>query len=331
MSRWQWLAMAGSLAMAAPLMAQGWTERSAPAAPERREVEMVIARRARLGVKVNLQARETDSLGAYVEAVTPGGPADKAGLKSGDVITKLDGTSLLGGGDRVPEGRSLPGTRLIELAARLAPNDTIELQYRRGKDMRSATIVTQGDDDMLFRSGPGGRAFAFRFDDDLPGAEGMRRQFDRMRVEGGPGGQMRVWVGGPLADLELAPLNPDLGQYFGATEGVLVIDAPKDSPLGLKGGDVLLSIDGRKAASPGQAHRILQSYDGEEVVKFEVLRNRKKTSVSGKLPKGRDVMREPMPAPGSVQMRRVPVPKGEKTHFWFGSPDEAQVIEIRES
>jgi predicted metalloprotease with PDZ domain len=329
MSRWQWLATAGSLAMAAPLMAQGWTERTAPAGPERREVEMVMTRRARLGVKVNLQARETDSVGAYVEAVTPGGAADKAGLKSGDVITKLDGTSLLGVGDRVPEGRSLPGTRLIELAARLAPNDTIEVQYRRGKDMRTATVVTQGDDDMLLRSGPGGRAFAFRFDDDLPGAEGMRRQFDRMRVEGGLGGPMRVWVGGPLADLELAPLNPDLGQYFGANEGVLVIDVPKDSPLGLKGGDVLLTIDGRKAASPGQAHRILQSYEGEEVVKFEVLRNRKKSTVTGKMPKGRDVMRERMPAPGS--MPRTPAPKGEKTQFWFGSPDEAQVIEIRES
>ena len=83
--------------------------------------------------------------------MTPGGAADKAGLKSGDVITKVDGTSLLGSGDRVPEGRSLPGTRLIELAARLAPNDTIEVQYRRGKDMRTARVVTQGDDDMLFR------------------------------------------------------------------------------------------------------------------------------------------------------------------------------------
>ena len=331
MSRWQWLATAGSLAMAAPLMAQGWTERNAPAAGERRDVEMVITRRARLGVKVNLQARETDSVGAYVEAVTPGGAADKAGLKSGDVITKLDGTSLLGSGDRVPEGRSLPGTRLIELAARLAPNDTIEVQYRRGKDTRTAKVVTQGDDDMLLRSGPGGRAFTFSFDDDLPHAEGLRRQFDRMRVEGGPGGPMRVWVGGPLADLELAPLNPDLGQYFGATEGVLVIDVPKDSPLGLKGGDVLLTIDGRKAAAPGQAHRILQSYDGEETVKFEVLRNRKKTTVSGKMPKPRDVMRERVPGPSSMQMRRMPVPKGEKTQFWFGAPDEAQVIEIRES
>lgn len=331
MSRWQWLAMAGSLAMAAPVRAQGWTERTAPEAPEQRALEMVMARRARLGVKVNLQARATDSVGAYVEAVTPGGPADKAGLKSGDVITKLDGTSLLGGGDRVPEGRSLPGTRLIQLAARLAPNDTIEVQYRRGKDMSSATIVTQGDDDMLLRSGPGGRAFAFRFDDDLPGAEGMRRQFDRMRVEGGPSGQMRVWVGGPLAELELAPLNPDLGQYFGATEGVLVIDVPKESPLGLKGGDVLLTIDGRKAASPGQAHRILLSYEGEELVKFEVLRNRKKTTVSGKMPKGPDWMREQVPTPGSMQMRRTPVPKGEKTQFWFSSPDDAQLIEIRES
>ena len=55
-------------------------------------------RRARLGIKVNLQARDTDSLGAYVESVTPNGPAAKAGLRSGDIITKLDGKSVLTGG-----------------------------------------------------------------------------------------------------------------------------------------------------------------------------------------------------------------------------------------
>lgn len=46
-------------------------------------MSMVMTRRARLGVKVNLQARATDSIGAYVEGVTPGGPADKAGSGAG--------------------------------------------------------------------------------------------------------------------------------------------------------------------------------------------------------------------------------------------------------
>ena len=331
MFRWHVMTMAGSLALGTPLMAQVTMEREPAMAAEKRAMEMVMARRARLGVKVNLQARESDSVGAYVEAVTPGGPAEKAGLKSGDVITKLDGSSLLGGNQRVPEGRSLPGTRLIELAARLAPNDTIDVQYRRGKEMRTAKLVTQADDDTYKMYGPENRAFSFRFDDDHPHVEGMYRQFDRMRVEGFPGGPMKVWVDGPLADLELAPLNPDLGQYFGATEGVLVIDAPKESPLGLKGGDVLLAIDGRKATSPGQAHRILQSYDGDEAVKLEVLRNRKKTTVTGKMPKPENVMKERMPGPGSMQMRRMPMPKGEKTLFEFESPDDVQVLEVRET
>jgi predicted metalloprotease with PDZ domain len=326
MSRWQWLAMAGSLAMAAPLAAQGWTTEP-DLAQDRRDVELIMTRRARLGVKVNLQARESDSIGAYIEAVTPGGPAEKAGLKSGDVITKLDGTSLLGGTERVPEGRSLPGTRLIELAARLEPNDTVDVQYRRARELRTAKLVTQGDDDMFKRMGPGGRAFAFRFDDD---AHGRGRQFDRMRVEGGPGGPMRVWVGGPLGQLELAPLNPDLGQYFGATEGVLVIDAPKESPLGLKGGDVLLTIDGRKAGSPGQAHRILQSYEGEEAVKFEVLRGKKKLTVTGKMPTQADYLRERV-GPGAIHMRRTPMPKAEKTLFEFDAPSDLQEFEMRET
>ena len=87
-----------------------------------RLMHIVMNRRARLGVKVNLQARATDSLGAYVESVSPNGPAAKAGLRSGDLITKLDGQSVLSGGEAEAEAdgrQSLPGLRLIELAARL--------------------------------------------------------------------------------------------------------------------------------------------------------------------------------------------------------------------
>ena len=71
-------------------------------------MRIVMNRRARLGIKVNLQARDTDSLGAYVESVSPNGPAAKAGLRSGDVITKLDGKSVLAGGraERTPSSGS---------------------------------------------------------------------------------------------------------------------------------------------------------------------------------------------------------------------------------
>src|SRR4029450_6549310 len=81
-------------------------------------IRIVMNRRARLGIKVNLQARDTDSLGAYVESVTPNGPAAAAGLRSGDLITKVDGKSVLSGGAAEGERdtrQSLPGLRLIEL------------------------------------------------------------------------------------------------------------------------------------------------------------------------------------------------------------------------
>src|SRR5688500_7515033 len=97
--------------------------------PER-AMEFLMNRRARLGLKVNLRARETDSIGAYVDAVTPNGPAANAGIRSGDMITRVDGKSVLAGrqAEADAERESLPGLRLIELAAELAPNDTIAVE-----------------------------------------------------------------------------------------------------------------------------------------------------------------------------------------------------------
>jgi predicted metalloprotease with PDZ domain len=257
-------------------------------------MEMFMTRRARLGVKVNLQARASDSIGAYIEGVTPGGPADKAGLQSGDVITRLDGTSLLGGDTRVPAERSLPGMRLIELAAKLEPNDTVKVDYRRGKDSRSASIVTQDDpDDVFVFNGPsdarkftfrgpdGERGFAFGFGGDAD--EHMRRNIERMHLDMDQ--LPRMMFLGELEDLELVGLNPELGSYFGTSEGVLVVRVPKESTIGLRGGDVVQAIDGRKVTSPSQLHRILRTYEGEEAIKFDVMRNKRKDTVSGKMPK----------------------------------------------
>jgi S1-C subfamily serine protease len=250
--------------------------------PARDEMfNLVVNRRARLGLKVNLQAQESDSIGARVDAVTPGGPAAKAGIRSGDVVTRLDGNSLL----TAPElpgqpGRSLPGLRLIELAARLAPNDTASLEFRRGKDRKTVTLVTAGDPMLL---GVRTRAFA-QGDFAPPNLDAMRGVGPDPDIESLdfrlP--RMAMLYGGELSELELAPLNPDLGQYFGTTEGILVISAPRSSSLGLRGGDVVLTVDQRRPASPSHLLRILRSYDRAESFKIEILRNRKRETVTAK-------------------------------------------------
>ncbi|MDH4348405.1 MAG: PDZ domain-containing protein, partial [Gemmatimonadota bacterium] len=64
----------------------------------RDRVRVLTMRRARLGVSVNLQAEESDSIGALIQSVTPNSPAARAGLQSGDIITRFNGKPLIGEG-----------------------------------------------------------------------------------------------------------------------------------------------------------------------------------------------------------------------------------------
>ena len=75
--------------------------------------------------------------GVLVNQVTPGGPAEKAGLKAGDIITTIDGRSVKDGDDLVNE-----------IASR-RPGSTARLGYMRdGKP--ADTTVTIGDRDKVF-------------------------------------------------------------------------------------------------------------------------------------------------------------------------------------
>jgi S1-C subfamily serine protease len=95
-----------------------------------------------------------------------------------------------------------------------------------------------------------------------------------------PAPAFELFVAGDLAELELAPLNADLGQYFGTEAGVLVISAPRNSPLRVRGGDVVLAVDGRRPDGPQHLLRILRSYDGGERFKLDIMRSRKRESLT---------------------------------------------------
>jgi S1-C subfamily serine protease len=254
--------------------------------PEAR-IKLVTQRRARLGVTVDLQANDNDSIGATIESVTPGGPAAKAGIKSGDIITRLDGKSLVASdGKKVGEDESPPGLRLVEIAAQLKPKDTVSVEFQREGARRTVSLVTGDEPIMTFEypewTGRGVMLPKMETEWTLPRSGGAGFQF-------GPGATGFAYgFGGPLMHLQLAPLNPDLGQYFGTTEGVLVLDVPNESTLGLKGGDVILSVDGRKANGPGSLFRILRSYDPGDSFKLEIMRNKSRMTVTGKLEKSKE-------------------------------------------
>ncbi|HSE52728.1 MAG TPA: PDZ domain-containing protein [Gemmatimonadales bacterium] len=251
----------------------------------RERLRAITQRRARLGVTVDMRASDSDSIGATLSAVTPGGPAAKAGLKSGDIVTRIDGKSLTASDNfKRQMDESLPGVRLVEYASRLSPNDTISVEYRRAGVRHTASLVT-GDEMLTLEVFPDGGDFEVK-----TGRITLERSPFRGMIRGEqlPGGGMSyslAFGGGPLADLELAPLNPDLGQYFGTTEGVLVINVPSESSLGVKGGDVILGVDGRKATGPNSLLRILRSYDEGDSFKLDIMRNKSRISVTGKLEK----------------------------------------------
>ena len=227
--------------------------------------------RGRIGVIVDPKADAAgDKVGARIDGITPGGPAEKAGLKVGDVITRFNSTALAGA-ESEDDQNSGPGMKLIELAHAVDPGDTVQVEYRRGTDARKVTIVAE---DL------GGSAWTGPMEGPEMGA------FENMmpKMQMGPGNDFEFAFGSPWGGIELVELNSDLGEYFGTREGVLVVRAPEDSTLALKGGDVIVSIGGRKPTSHVQAMRILRSYDAGETVTLDVLRKQRHVAVSWKVP-----------------------------------------------
>jgi len=250
-----------------------------------------ITARPRFGITIDTRPRDTDQIGAYVTAVTPGGPAAKAGIQSGDIIAKLAGKAV------TASGEVSAGLRLIEMIIKLDAGKGVDVELRRGKETKKVK-VTPADDDADFFTGVARegdvRSFSFAQGEPFGVTRPGEMTFERMipgeaiAVRPSPLGtgsfSFATTARGPLASLEMATLNAGLGSYFGTTDGVLIINAGEKQELGLLPGDVVTSVDGRKVTSPSQLMRILRTYDQGEEFKLQIMRQKRAETVSGKMP-----------------------------------------------
>ena len=281
-------------------------------------VNYLVQRRGRLGILVDLTPDAgRDSAGARVAGVTPGGPADRAQVHTGDIVVRINGTRLAaaGGNSDEPDDQSRPGMRLIELASRLDQGDTVRLDLRRDGHPLTVTFQAgESDADVMMQ----------RFREAMPGmGADMMPKIQMTPFEGGEGARVMVRVGGPLGDLELVKVNAGLAEYFGTADGLLVVDAPSDSSLGLRAGDVILTIGGRHPTSPAHAMRILETYDAGESVAFEVMRQKHRLTVNGRMPAENRRWRT---MHNSLEMPAMPEMPGMPQH-----PEEVRIMMEEES
>jgi membrane-associated protease RseP (regulator of RpoE activity) len=223
--------------------------------------------RAIIGVQLDESAR---GRGALVREVSPGGPAAEAGVQAGDVITAINGTGI--------SGDDAAG-QVVAIMRNVKPDSKVTVRVLRGGAPREFTIVAR----------PGPVYFLARGFRE-PGGEGFARLAPP------------VLMGGPLGDMELVTLTPQLGRYFGGDKGVLVVRAPRG--LKLEDGDVILSIDGRRPLSGSHATRILASYQPGEKLSMRVVRMHKTVEVETTVPERQggllqvpDLPRPPPPPP----------------------------------
>ncbi|MBZ0269426.1 PDZ domain-containing protein [bacterium] len=233
--------------------------------------------------------------GVLVRQVEDESPAAKAGLRAGDIVTKLDGEAMT-----TPAG--------LRRAVRAhAVGDEVKLEYLRdGKSASAKVTLAEAEGERT----PKAHGLARRFHDDV--GRGMHRVRE-LRVGGDRG----------FLGVVTQPLTGDLGEYFGVkeNEGALVAEVVEDSPaakLGLKVGDVITSVGDRSIEDPGDLGEAVRSYEEPTKIALTWVRDKKekrgevelevresKTSWSGDMPFGLGNMR------------------------WFGNDDDMRHVEIR--
>lgn len=253
-------------------------------------------------VSARLKEREglaTDE-GAYVSEVIDDSPAEKAGLKEGDVIVKFDGTPITDSDDLTTAVHKTP------------PKSEVKVEVLRKAEKKTLT-VTLGK-----QRAP--EAYSYHFE--MPSMPRMQRMPRMPRM---PQFRMHVFTSDESYGLEVQPLNKQLGEYFDVPsgKGLLISEVEEDSKAekaGFKAGDVITKINGHTVRDVDDFHEELSDTKDSSAT-FDVMRKGKSMSLSMKIRNGDDDDEDDDDysanscTPSQIQVHVATVPASHAT--WF--------------
>jgi len=197
--------------------------------------------------------------GVEVTCVDADSPAAKAGLKPGDVVLEYNGERVEGGEQFVRLVRETPVGRTAKLTV-----------WRNGGNQTLTATIAQRQ--------PGVMAFSFDGPEvgSWPGGPEMPVVPLRPVLPDMPRTLMS-WRS-PVLGIESESLNPQLAEFFGVKEGVLVRSVAANSiaeKAGFKAGDVITKVDGQPVVTPKEISSILQSARSKKTLPVTVVRHQK--------------------------------------------------------
>ena len=215
----------------------------------------VDSNRAMLGV-----VTESDDKGAEIQSVTKESAAEKAGLKKGDVIVKIDSRKIESAEDVTDAIRShKPGNKvnITYLRDGKEQKTTAELGRWKGIDMKGMT--------------------APRILNDKVWKEDFNHDFNQNfnTVYGSA-------YSGNRGKLGMSVQDTDDGK------GVKVLNVNDDgnaAKAGIKEGDIILQIDDKAVNGADEVSKLMKEKKDQPVVKMQVNRNGKTQTIEIKIPR----------------------------------------------
>src|SRR5262245_17954651 len=239
-----------------------------PRAPRARSIATVSDRPSYLGIGAQDVDNERASAlklkevrGAEVKNVVEDSPASKAGFKEGDVVLEYNGQPVEGSAQLTRLVRETPVGRQVKIVV-----------WRNGAS-QALTATLEPSKSMVFEGGTWSMPEVRIPEIQIPPVPPMEIPRFEMSYQN------------PVLGIfgESLGQQPQLAEFFGVTEGVLVKSVTRNSgadKAGIKAGDVIVKVEDTKVNTSRDITSALRNNRSKKTVTVTVVRNKKESPLT---------------------------------------------------